>query len=261
MEQITTLSENNFIRLLLPYLYKKGVRTLSEDELAKKLYPYYLDKKYNLVFNNMVRDRYADKVDIYEGMSDEKFFSGCIEWYSNEPNILHLVYDNNCTSSIERNVDPEILKLINEIADNLATRYKIESKLLNVYGYNPNRNYTILYGQSDFSSYESELITDGDIKSIKCYKFDPNIFYQDPSGNSLGRQYKKAIIKNIILDNASYAIKQGKLDEKLKKIEIYSKILDLDKLKKISEFANKIHDDKDSLLTNEKPYVRKLSLN
>ncbi len=208
----------------------------------------------------MVKDRYSEKVDIAEGMYTEKYFSRCIIWYSNNPDKLHLAYgDDFDTSFYEKDVNPEILKLLNSIADDLAVRSKIENPMLNVYGYDPNKSYSILHAKH-LGIYESEIITDGNIKSINKHKFEPHIYYQDPSGKSLGRQYEEAIIRGIILDNASYAIVQGKFNNELKKIEIYSKIVELEKLKRISEFANKTHDDITSLLTREKPYVRKLLL-
>ncbi len=256
------LTENQFVSLFLSYLYKRGIRTINEQELTKKLYPYYQNEKYRLLFSDISKDRYdtlSDKVNIYEGIEIEKWWSGGnIMWTSNNPNELHLHYGNYDPSYYEEKINnPEIIKLLNSIADDFGVRNKIEDFNLNVYGYNPNQNYTILTANEGV--YEEEIITDGKIKKISNWKFEPHLSYNDPFGGY--RRYEDAIIKNITIKKASYAIIQGFYKNELKKIEIMTKIVELEKLKEIRKIANQIHDDKSSLLVRKKPYIKRFVLN
>jgi hypothetical protein len=256
----STLTENEFIRLLLPYMCKKGINKITEEELSKKLFPYYLDERYKALFVDIAKVRYGNQVDIANGMYSEKFFSGNIMWISNNPDLLHLIYEHDYdTSECEKDINPEIIKLLTSVADELAIRDKVETSKLNIYGYDPNTNYTILEAKY-YGVYGLELITDGNIQTIFDYTFEPHIFYPDPSGNSEARIYKEGIFKDITIENASYAIMQGTYDRQIKKIEIFTKLLELEKLKKISEIANEIHTDEESLLVSGRPYVRKLTL-
>jgi hypothetical protein len=251
----STLTENEFVGLLLPYLGKRGIRTITEEELSKKLFPYYLDENYNILFTDIVKASYGDKVDITNGMYNEKYFSRDIMWTSNNPAVLHLLYkSNDDMQEYEKDFKPEIIALLNSIADDLGVRNKIETSRLNIYGYDPNKNYSILEARH-FGSYELELITDGNIQLISDCAIKPRIFYPDPSGYSECRTYEEGIYRNITIENASYAITQGTYNGEIKKVEVFTKVSELEKLRKISEMASSIHNDDESLLVSDRPYV------
>ena len=106
----TVLTETQFVRLLLPYLYERGINKINEDELPKKLFPYYLDEKYKILFKNIVKSRDGNEVNIKEGLFNVKYFSGNIMFNPNNSKILHLVYEPNYDmSEDEAKLDPEII--------------------------------------------------------------------------------------------------------------------------------------------------------
>ncbi len=256
----STLTENEFVSLLLSYLRQKGIRTITEEELSKKLFPYYLNEKYRILFTDIAKARDGDKVDIGDGMYSEKYFSDNIMWTIDNPTTLYLLYRSDYNIlEYEKIFRPEIVRLLDEVADEFGVRNKVESSRFNIYGYDPNKNYSIFEAKNSVI-YGLELITDGDIQTMSDSKIEPHILYADPSGFSEYRTYKEGILRDVTIENASYAITQGTHKGEIKKVEVFTKIVELEKLKKIREIASVIHNDEDSLLINDRPYVRKKTL-
>lgn len=256
-----TFTENDFIMLLLPYLYREGIREITECELAKKLYPYYQDNRFEEVFVDIIEDdNNKNRVNITRGMAFTQYFSAAIRCNLNHPENLRLAYGNNYDTSVfEKSVDPKIIKLINVIASEFGIRNSIESRNQNVYGSNPNQCYTTLTAK-EHGEYGIELITDGDIQSITSNSFEPHVVYPDPIG-SMERSFKNGTCSNVCIKNASYAITRGTHDGKIKRTGIFTKSIELEKLKMLSNVAQGLYDSEATILTPEKPYVRKLTLN
>ena len=256
----STLTENEFVRLLLPYLCKQGIRTIREDELAKKLFPYYKNEKYKPLFSDLIKDRYEDKVNIANGIYSEKYFSGNIMWTSNNPDSLRLLYGKDFdTSSYEKGIDSRLIELLSNIANDLGARNKIETGILNVYGYNPNKRYNLIAAES-FGTYQSELITDGEIKKEQSSIILPDTMYMDPTESSSYRTYKTGISRTVSIKNSSFVAIQGIYNEEIQRIAVFTEVTDVEKLLKIKEIAQQIQSDSDSLLVCDKPYIRKLAL-
>ena len=256
----TVLTETQFVRLLLPYLYERGINKINEDELPKKLFPYYLDEKYKILFKNVVKSRDGNEVNIKEGLFNVKYFSGNIMFNPNNSKILHLVYEPNYDmSEDEAKLDPEIIELLKKIADEFGIRNKVETPELKIYGYDPNKSYSLIEGKNSNILHRLELITDGNIKTISDSQMEPHVFYPNPSDDSYSI-YQEGIYRDVEIENASYAITQGIYNGKIKSLKVFTKLLELEKLEKIKGIANVIHDDEESLLVKDRPYVRRKTL-
>ena len=259
------ISETSFVVLLLGYLSRRGIKSINKEELSKKLFSYYNDEKYKILFQNISKDRYENKVNISEGLGIIQYFCGLVYSKLSQSNILYLNYgeDYNISQDEKWILDKNIIVLLNELADELSIQMSIENQIFStkkpvliIYKFNPNTNYSILYGKKS-AIYESELITDGNLSNINTSNLQKHIAYKDPTGEFLGQSYNSGIISNVLIKDASYTIIKGKENDIIKRIEVFTKILELEKLKIIREIANKEHLDEQSLLNNNKPYVRK----
>ena len=261
-------TEYDFVATLLPLLYKNGIYQISEEQLAKKLYYYYKNKNYKELFQDIVLTKGAlDKqVDINDALYREKFFSGNIFWDSMRGEPLNLCYDSNTDlSHYEQNLSEDGKRKIRKIAEELSIQKKIEQQSkypLYIYKANPNQTYTLVYGQNLTNLLSFELITDGDISLIE-YSDAKNdeCYYEDPMYPNSYRTLKANRVVNVSLKDASFAIKQGLCNDKICYSIVNTEIISQENLKKIMNMANQKYDSNDFALTEQKPYVRKLTKN
>lgn len=152
-----------------------------------------------------------------------------------------------------------------QMAEELATRYKAEenSKVkLNIYGVSPNCHYSLVHGKNYGSLLSFELITDGDIASIDY----PNIvemeqiFYESPLVPNSAIQLKDNRVAHVCLQNATYAIKQGLCDGKIRYCNVNTQVVDDRVLQEIVNLANQRYEKGEYAITEEAPYVRKIIL-
>lgn len=258
-----TFTEHEFVATILPLLYNNGVHEIDENELAKKLYYYYINNNYKELFQDiaLTRGTIDHKVDIYDGLFREKYFSGCIFWDTMCGQPLNLRYDPNTDLSIyEQNLSDDGKLKIRKMADELSIRIRLEQQSKNplyIYGVNPNQTYTLVCDKrySDISSFE--LITDGDISTIEYSKTEENENPMNP--NSYGT-LKDNTVAHVDLKNASFAIKQELCNDEIRYSIVDTEIIEPDSLKKVVDIANKRIANTGYLLNNQAPYVRKISL-
>lgn len=261
-------TEHDFVAILLPLLCKNGVYQISEQQLAKKLYYYYKNNSYKELFQEIVLTKGSldNQVDIHEGLFREKFFSGSIFWDSMRGEPLNLRYDPNIDLSYyEQNLSDDGKIKIRKIAEELSIRKKIEQQSkqpLYIYGVNPNQTYTLVHGKSLIDLLSFELITDGDISFMQYSETngDGHCHYESPMYPNEYRTLKDNKVANIVLKNASFAIKQGLCNDEIRYSVVNTEIIDPEILEKIMNIANKKYDSDDFALTEQKPYVRKLVL-
>lgn len=261
-------TEHDFIAFLLPLLYKNGIYQISEEQLAKKLYYYYKNKNYEELFREIVLSKGSlDKeVDIHNGLYQEKFFSGNIFCDSMRGEQLNLRYDPNVDLSYyEQKLSEDGITKIRKMAEELSIRKKIEQQSgspLCIYGVNPNMTYTLVHGKNLNDLLSFELITDGDISLAQYHetKEEDSSYYESPFSPNEYRRLRNNKVANITLENASFAIKQGLCNNKIRYSILNTEIIDPELLERMMNMANRKFDNDDFVITEKKPYVRKLVL-
>lgn len=148
------------------------------------------------------------------------------------------------------------------IIDGLSNNNELKSinTKINIHKTNPNQTYSLVDGKYYPYSLKSELLTDGSIEFVQYLENDLNDFIIDPTNSNRVIRLRESTIKRLKIENAKYAIIQGLKDDSLKNISIFTEIEDLNELKKIIEISNKVYKEESNLLTEDKPYVRKLTL-
>lgn len=238
-------TSGRFVSMLLSGLYQNGVYEINEKELSKKLFYYYQNPNYKELFQDITKERNANRVDIYEAMYNEKYMSGHIWWTSNDSERLHLDYGEGLDSSYyEKYLSENGIKIMKEMIEELATSMKLEKDCcipLQIYKTSPNQNYHLVRGVRPFPL-EGELcqllITDGNIKSdLKQEKKDSNIHYANPIEDDCWVTLKSCITRDIEVENANYVAIQGIKHGNIKKLTIYTEIVDFDKLNQIKKIS------------------------
>ncbi len=175
--------------------------------------------------------------------------------------MLHLNYAiDKDISDHEQKLSEDGKKRIREIAEELSTQSIIEQQSncpLYIYGFNPNKAYTLIHGKRSADLLSFELITDGDISSIS-YKKDDKNYYEDTNYPNRYVVLKDNDVANLKLKNASYSIKQGLCNDKICYSIVNTKITNLETLEQIMNIANNRYEDYN--LTNKAPYVKKIVL-
>ena len=258
-------TEDRFVRLFLRLLYKNRVYCLDEVELSRKLYYYYKNPEFKELFRDIAKDRYRDAVDIHHGMASEKYFAGNVIPVHNSCTKICLFYGENSDLPIyTKGLSEAEISLMEKIAQDFGIRSRIEltnKYRMNIYGTDPNQCYYLVNGEYWINNLNSELLTDGNIKTITRddTKGKEHLIYPNPIYPYNSVQLKNAQSICVELENASYAVQQGLEDGLIQNLEIYTTCLEPLKLEQIREIANKKQEE-DNFLISEKPYVRKIDL-
>lgn len=259
-------TEHDFVATLLALLCQNGVTTLNEKELEKKLFCYYKNSEFSELFQDIVpkKGTIDMEVNLYEGLYQEKFFTSNVMFEQRNSDDLYLAYKKDIDLSRYMCTLSEDGKLkLRQLANELAIRYKIERSSqhkLNIYAYNPNCHYLLVNGKKDRSKLSFELITDGEIEFIEYNKGKEDVFYENPYKMDSATRLTDNEVVYLILRDASYAIKQGLYNGEIRYCNVNTEILDEEKLKQISDIANREYTSDEYAITDEAPYVRKLSL-
>lgn len=256
-------TSNDFIGLLLPMLYKNGIEKINEEELSRKLYYYYQNPAFKELFQGFDKNQANDKLDIQEEMYYAKYFNGDILWSPTNAEKLRLDYDYNVDiSSYTKKISRNGFLLMQNMINEFAIRYNIESNSkcnMNIYGANPNKDYTLVRGVSYTDELGWELVTDGDVKNYEECSDIRSYYFEDPVSSHLLTSFEKGRVVDLEILNANYVILQGLKNEKIKKIKVYTNLIDEETLCKISKIANDKYSE-GNIIMNKKPYVRKIGL-
>lgn len=258
--------EHDFVAILLPLLFQNGIYKIKEKELEKKLYFYYQKPEFKELFRNIFPTKNFDEksINLSDGFYREKYFGCNVIFEQCHSDILHLNYDiDHDFSFYEQLLSSSAKTKIRQLAQELGIRNNIEknSKVkLNIYGVNPNNKYLLVSGEYYFKPVEFELITDGTVSSVEPGIGNEDYFYKSPLNEDSLIQIKKPKVVYLSLENATYTIIRGKSANNVCYCDVNTEILDTDKLKKISEIANENSILEDSILSEEKPFVKRLIL-
>lgn len=265
MQQEKMLTEEKFVKLFLTLLCKNGVFKINEDELSKKLYYYLKKKEYKELFQDITSS--IDSVNIKDGINHEKYFAQNICFSEQQPEKLFLLYDAGVeTESLkeEFEISDRTLSLMHQIASEIAMMKKIEIRsktVMNILNKKPNQDYTLTSGKYHSKVLTWDLITDGVVKEIKPLnpKLYENCFFKEPGSKTKTLvKLNKFQGKCVTVEGASYAVLQGKVDEKLKELEIYTEQMDMNYLKRVSEIADQVYHEENN--PSEKPTVKRMIL-
>lgn len=260
-------TEHDFVSMLLSLLCQNGVSKIKEKELERKLVCYYKNPNFSELFQDIsiTHGINGDRVCLYNGLYQEKYFTNNVRFEQRQSDILYLAYDNDRNlSRYEQYLSDDGKLKIRLMASQLGliTRLEGSSKnKLNIYGFNPNHQYLLVNGKNHLRTLGFELITDGDIETIEYGDTsDKEVFYESPLNIDEAIQLKDNKVIYIGLKNASFAIKQGLCNGKIRYCSVDTEITEEEKLKQIVNMANQEYIDKEYALTEEAPYVRKLVL-
>lgn len=126
----------------------------------------------------------------------------------------------------------------------------------------PNCHYLLVHGKSIGRLLSFELITDGEIASIDYPDITEmeHVFYENPLDPNGAIQLKDNRVAHVCIQNATYAIKQGLCDGKIRYCNVNTQVLDERVLQEIVNLANQRDEKGEYAITDEAPYVRKIIL-
>ena len=255
---------SEFIKTFLPLLQESGVGEFNLDELSKKLYYYYKTSQFKEIFEELSINDYEEKLNITEVVEQEKNLAQNLWYEDSKPEKIYLNYPSYMPLNVwKSNLSRDGLNKLTKIACDFSTRYKIEITSicpLNIYSLNPNKKFYYL-GSGIYNNQKIrwDLITDGDVKNIQMQKNKGNFFFENPEKNATKILLKNNTIKALYLKNAKYALLQGIINDEIKKVKVYTEILDKYTLEQIKNIGNTVYDE-DNLIDEDKPYIRKIKI-
>jgi len=232
-----------FIKTLLIYLAKYGIKIININELAQKLYPYALKEEYQSLFSNINISLETRRVELEDILTEEEK-EGSIKIFDNQ------LINEYTESNLEiLNVNENELGLIDKIARELIYRHTFESSNFNIYGLNPNQEYACYHN----GFYSVDLYTDGTV-----IKLSEEIL-GGPKGKLLYLFHQMSGNKRMKLKvaNASYVALVG-MAPSCTIFKLYTETLDRDKLETLKR--NLMQDKSEELLKDKSIRVRKLKI-
>lgn len=248
-----------FMKLFLESLQEEGIFSLSKDDLSRSLFNYYIDERFrNLFAEAMIcKYRYEDKVDVEDAILN-LLISGKLEYnFFNNLDINILNEDVEKDKKNFKTFVPNIKKMAHEY----AVRHKIEKDSnvkLHIYAVDPNerQRYFLCAGKYGSEKHLWQLITDGSINSMTIkFPIEQSCMYPDPLERSYGITLKDAVEKEVYLNDASYTLVRGSINDEIKIAKLYTQSLDEEKLHKLSKLAEV--DFANERQIEEKPYIYK----
>lgn len=231
MKEKIKFNDENFINLLFTLLCKNGIYKVNQDDLAKKLFCFYQNKKYKEIFHGMKTSN--QMVDLSNGIYQELTNSNNII-LSKNTNNLYLNYDINLNlDSYKDKLSNEAILLMLKMAKVIAIDYKIEdysNNSISIYRTNPNNNYALINGLYKGKKISSKIITDGNTKIMNKIRLE----------NYRNNKRTSSLISDIKVTNASYTIIQKFENDKVSSINIYTNLDKFVELKEVSDIANKV---------------------
>lgn len=267
-ENYHTFTEWNFVSLFLPLLCKNGIYRIQKQDLEEKLFYYYENREFKELFQEIfpVSGMNNAQISLYDGLATEKYVYGSL---IDDGDHLNLVYPKDMDLSVrEQYLSEDGKRKIRQMALELSKRYEKEkdSKVkLDIYGIDPNHNYSLVHGKNQGFLLSNELITDGNISIISHEKIEMKRleyyhFYKNPINPNEAVQLEDNMVLNAEVENATYTINQGLCDGNIRYCHVDTQLLDDEKLEKIVNIANQRHENSKNTLNLKSPYVRKITL-
>ena len=251
MKEYFTKSE--FTSLFFALLYKEGITKVNKSEILKKLYYYYDLPDFKCLFYDIGLLFNHDKINIEQSLNIEKEITNIVE-DGNDLKLNYPNYDYKYFLTIKNN---ESLIAMNRLVKEFVLRLKIEQLSkhpMNIYYREANGYFNIFKAKYQKQNVYWQLITNGNTNICKEHNFQ--IFYaENPLVNTKDPLTDITSYK-IEVSNATYTVLKGMSDDKLGRIQVFTKITNEENLKKISEYAN----NEEILLKRDKEGIRRLRL-
>ncbi len=200
-------------------------------------------------------------MNLYEGICQIKAFR-TVKWWSNKPKDLFFEM-NDWKDFVEQTYSPQYIDLMKKLVDEYIFRTNIELKnhnKVNIYGLNPNKNYSLIIGRHNDQCYNLRIITDGHLTKNEYFEHNPNspLLVSDiiKTNQYIGLLNSRS--RYIVIEDANFVItqiEQGYDD----KAYLYTKILEAEQLEYLAKLSIGALPEDAKLITNEKPYVYSLN--
>lgn len=220
-------TEEDFVSLLLPLISEQGVRTVTEKELSKKLYPYKKRYEYKNIFQD-VTSNVGQSVNIYDGIYREQFDKGNI--FRRDFSLqMHLLYTDPVDFScyLDKLSEKEFAlfqKMVLEIVRAMLIE-KMFHHQVEIYAFNPNKKYILYRGKYQEHPVAFSLLSDGKVVD-KSYGNHSNMFVDSPYSSNEKVLLEDETMLHVQLKNARYAIMQGSSDKTLTRMVVYTRYME-----------------------------------
>ncbi|MBE6160051.1 MAG: hypothetical protein E7157_03270 [Lactobacillales bacterium] len=219
----------DFVYSLISILKKKGINEINVDELKYSLNYFSLFDKYQYLFSNI------NPLFELENIIDALYIAGYIFRFNSNKNIIYLIKDKEN----ENDLNNEFNLIVNQLADEVILLMNSKKQIDDIEVINPNmKNYQIISGLYGDEIIKWDLITDGDINII--YDINHKGYFHDFRNKNVILILNEVFAKKIILENATFAIKQGRIDDVIFKNILYAECLNEEKFNKISNYFDQI---------------------
>lgn len=251
--------ERDFVRLLLYALNVQGIKMIYQRELENKLSPYKLDEKYQILMTDVFPRRNERDLNLSDGMYDARCFGNLIYTINNTNKMILPEIKDDYKQFIEKLYSVDQINLMLELAKEYKLRTDIEAKArykLNIYGLNPNQDYSLATGVYNRENVTWQLITDGTLSKNSYSVHDSTISCRDPKWEFEGIGLNEVKLRAVIVENASFVIEQGKTDFSNGVSNLYTKIMDKELLEILADYSTGFYSSNScETLTEEAPYV------
>lgn len=230
----------NFVCDFFNILRYKNINSIDYMEFKKIIYHLKNTTKYKNVFKDIDVSNLDQTIRM---LQITKFISV----FKNNPNTLYIKGDNQI-----KTCNNELRKLLEEIVDSYIFITKNNKKYnnLNIYLCDQNTiRYKLVNGYNSSIKIKWNIITDGVVLN------NPNImikkFYPSIKDENIILFLNNAKIKNVLINNSTFVLNQGIINESIVKNELYVNVLNEEFINKLSKyFENKnVDNEKVKILT------------
>lgn len=242
----------DFLKMLFREFKNKGISEINRPNLEKDLYYYKKNPKYMPLFQNIgTRGKMIPLLDAFNVLEKRKeivALSYALDDYAITDNVYGPLGEFD---------QVETLLLIKELVKEYLLRKRVIETAhgnIRICGINPNDSYVLIEGYHGDKYITWNLVTDGKIteKAKKEIGHYP-LIWSNPEEVKDGITIRNGSYEEVQVENASFTILNGKVNDEVKGSLLYSESLNEQELKKQANYASLSKIPK-------KSYVKELSL-
>lgn len=224
----------DFLTMLFREFRNKGIIEFNKRELENNLYYYKKNPKYVLLFQN-VKEK-GERVLLGSAIEILEKIGGLVQLsYNKDYGITDMVFPLKTCDELEA------LLLVKELVKEYELRKRVIETThgnIKLYGVNPNAFYVLVNGYHGDKYIEWNLITDGKVteKFSKEIEGTP-LFWANPENEKTEIGIANGKYAEVEVQNASFAIANGKVNDEVKVSLFSSKSLKEKELRKEISYA------------------------
>jgi hypothetical protein len=252
-------TEKDFTLLFLVKLRERCICSLDSNKIESQLYSYFNDTKYKPLFSNINASGDCNQINLQESLDYYKkiYLLFC---NSAEPNILNINIPKETLDSINNSNDQNYANIMQDLVIDYDLKRKLEKEQhinLNIFGFNPNNYYLLLHGKHSNSIIDWQVITDGILMYNELNSDETNglVYCTNPEKEDSYLCLSETIMRNIVIDDATFATIQGLKNDALCMANLYTLESDQNILKQMTQISGIHPMEKCVLTTSKKPYV------